>query len=182
MSESESAAKTPAGPAVVIRLANSADLPAIARLANAVNAMHFEHYPHVFEIEAPLAAQVGFWGERMANGEFFWVALGPGAQVVGFVSARLIDESATALLKAQRYVRIGSLRVDDAQQGRGLGTQLLEVVIEFGRANGAADVRLNVWEFNQRAIALHERLGFATHTRTMALPLRGQGAVSRSTS
>lgn len=173
---------TPAALAGAIRLANSADLPAIARLANAVNAMHFERYPHVFEIDAPLAAQVGFWGERMVNGEFFWVAQDADTKVVGFVSARLIDETATALLKAQRFVRIGSIGIDDALQGRGLGTQLLDVVVEFGRANSAADVRLNVWEFNQRAIALYERLGFATHTRTMALSLREDGVPSRPTS
>jgi ribosomal protein S18 acetylase RimI-like enzyme len=150
--------------------------------SEAVNAVRFERYPHVFEIEAPLAALVGFWGERMGNGEFFWVAPGSGAQVVGFVSARLIGAAATALLKAQRIVRIGSIGVDDAQEGRGLGTQLLEAVVEFGRANGAVDVRLDVWEFNQRAIALYERQGFATHTRTMPLSLREQGAASRSIS
>ena len=182
MSEVESAAPDPAGRASPIRLATGADLPAIARLANAVNALHHERYPHIFEVSAALAAQVAYWGERLGSGEFFWVAQGAGARVVGFVSARLVEESANALLQAQRFVRIGSIGIDDDEQGRGLGAKLLEVVIEFGRANDAADVRLNVWEFNQRAIALYERLGFATHTRTMALSLREDGVPSRSTS
>lgn len=45
-------------------------------------------------------------------------------------------------------------------RGQGIGTQLLQAVCEHARANGCADVRLDVLDSNPRARNLYEREGF----------------------
>jgi ribosomal protein S18 acetylase RimI-like enzyme len=52
------------------------------------------------------------------------------------------------------------LYVDTALQGRGLGPELLEAALDHPRLAAAARVFLQVWERNERAVALYERYGF----------------------
>lgn len=52
------------------------------------------------------------------------------------------------------------IAVAPGMRGQGIGTQLLEAVCEHARANGYADVRLDVLDNNPRARNLYERRGF----------------------
>jgi GNAT superfamily N-acetyltransferase len=153
-----------------VRLADRSDFGAIARLGDAVNALHHAHYPAVFSAPGDLAAHEALWSARAAAGEQFWVACDD-LDVVGFASAKLVDEKPTALLKPARFVRFGSIAVATAHRGRGIGTALMQAVTDWARAAGASEVCLNVFEFNSGAVRLYERLGYQSRSRNMALRL-----------
>lgn len=57
-------------------------------------------------------------------------------------------------------VRVDSLAVDKSCRGEGIGTKLIEGVIEFARQNGYGQVLLEVVDTNPKAKALYERMGF----------------------
>ena len=57
-------------------------------------------------------------------------------------------------------VRIDSLAVDRSYRGKGIGTKLIEGVIEFARQNGYSEVLLEVVDTNPKAKVLYERMGF----------------------
>jgi len=57
-------------------------------------------------------------------------------------------------------VRIDSLAVDKSYRGKGIGTKLIEAVIEFARQNGYSQVLLEVVDTNPKAKVLYERMGF----------------------
>jgi ribosomal protein S18 acetylase RimI-like enzyme len=65
------------------------------------------------------------------------------------------------------HLRIAALAVDADAQGKGLGTRLLETVIEKAHREGFQAVRLEVVDTNTGARQLYERFGFkvaATHS------------------
>lgn len=59
-----------------------------------------------------------------------------------------------------------------AHQGKGFGRALMSAIESWARENGAQDLRLNVWHFNQRAVKLYEELGFEMRAHTMGKRLQ----------
>ncbi len=168
---SAAASRTPLA-AISVRPARSADFAAIARLGDAVNALHHDRFPFIFTPAGDLAAHEAFWRARWREGaaEQFFVAEHGGA-VVGFASAQVVDETPNALVQAHRFVRVGSVCVDAPLRGRGIGTALMQAIHALAAQEGAREVRLNVWDFNRGAIALYERLGYELRSRCMARPI-----------
>ena len=56
-------------------------------------------------------------------------------------------------------------------QGKGIGRSLFAACTTWAEGHGADTLLLEVWEFNERAIAFYERLGMTTIHRRMSLPL-----------
>lgn len=71
----------------------------------------------------------------------------------------------------QRHTFIYDIRVDDAYQGRGYGTQAIERLREVAAKQGAHSIRLHVFGHNQGAIRLYEKLGFVPTNLHMRLDL-----------
>lgn len=68
--------------------------------------------------------------------------------------------------------------VDPARRGKGLGRLLLDAVVDFQRAQGAAESVLGVVDGNDAARALYERYGFKDNG--VANPLReGESLIVR---
>jgi len=83
-----------------------------------------------------------------------------------------------------RKARAGELvmdgiAVDENLRGQGIGTKLLQGVIDFARAHGYQTVRLDVVDTNPRARQLYERVGFVateTHRHSQAQRVMGFSA------
>ena len=54
-----------------------------------------------------------------------------------------------------------------AYWGHGVGRRLMHHAEGWVREQGVAEVLLNVWEFNRRAIEFYEGLGYETVSRRM---------------
>jgi len=80
----------------------------------------------------------------------------------GMVAGFVADEPET--------VHLVAMWVDPAARGTGVAAQLVEAVVEWARARGAARVVLNVEEGNDRALRLYERCGFSVPAERPALP------------
>lgn len=64
------------------------------------------------------------------------------------------------------------LAVSADERGNGVGTQLVNYVIEYARSNGFHRVTLTVTETNHKARRLYERIGFkSTRNRSIPYPL-----------
>ena len=164
-------------PQVRVRRALEADLPAIARLGDEINAMHQQVYPEVFAAPGNLDDHVVYWRAQMDEGYRFWIAEAAEAgddpaSVVGFASARVSDEPASALLQALRPCRVGTVGVTEVWRGRGVGRLLMAQLIEYAAAEQATEIRLNVFTFNRDAIAFYEHLGFDVRTQVMVRAVR----------
>ncbi|USP11584.1 GNAT family N-acetyltransferase [Aeromonas dhakensis] len=149
-----------------IRKAREQDIDAILELNRQIGEIHFAQAPQVFcppspEERAFLLAAIA------AEGRLFCVAEQDGA-VAGFLTARIDINETIPFLSKEPICRIGTLVVDEGQRSRGIGKALIAHCDEWGKAQGASQLRLEVMAFNERAKALYERLGFKILSQTMA--------------
>lgn len=70
-------------------------------------------------------------------------------------------------LTARRYVLVVDVEVKEEFRGRGIGQELMKAAEEWARGKGASQLELSVWQFNDRARVLYERLGYRTIYRQM---------------
>ncbi len=89
----------------------------------------------------------------------------------GFVTATVADET-HSLKQPMRYGRINSICIASAAQGRGLGSALMSTAEQWATDEGAVDMQLVVWAFNDVAVHLYRELGYTIRSHTMgkALP------------
>lgn len=153
------------------RAATEADLPAICALGQVVNLLHHEAWPQIFAPASAPERDEPHWRQCIAGfGNVVFVAERLGI-LVGFVTVSVITES-HSLMQAILYARVGSICVQEAERGQGIGSELMERAEKWATAQGAIDVRLNVWAFNQPALALYKELGYEVRSLSLgkALP------------
>ncbi len=149
-----------------IRKAQEQDIDAILELNRQIGEIHFEQAPQVFcppspEERAFLLAAIA------AEGRLFCVAEQEGA-VVGFLTARIDINETIPFLSKEPICRIGTVVVDEGHRSQGIGKALIAHCDEWGKVQGAHQIRLEVMAFNERAKALYEALGFKMLSQTMA--------------
>lgn len=92
--------------------------------------------------------------------------------IIGFVYVFVRETLALPVFVQRRFGSIDNLFVQENWRGRGVARSLLQEVERWLKNQGISDVELNVYEFNQQAIALYDRLGFTTISRKMVKSLR----------
>ena len=73
-------------------------------------------------------------------------------------------------LDVQGAARLGSLWVAPRARGKGVGSALVDAVVEWARAEGFDEILLDVADGNRSAIRLYEMLGFVPTGRRTAFP------------
>ncbi|HZP18340.1 MAG TPA: ribosomal protein S18-alanine N-acetyltransferase [Terriglobales bacterium] len=133
----------PAWP-VVVRAATPKDIPAIMALER--ESASAAHWPHSVYKKA-------FAGKACPR--ITLVAGGPRRTVHGFVIGRVTAGEC----------ELENIVVSPRHQRHGIGSRLLQALVERARARGAARIFLEVRESNEAARALYERCGFAATGR-----------------
>jgi ribosomal protein S18 acetylase RimI-like enzyme len=150
-----------------IRKAVVEDLPALATLLVDVNNSHAEALPHIYrKIVADDQTETFLHRILEEAGSHLFVAE-EAAQLVGYVSLRLVEAPSTPVHVPRRWVTIDTVVVREAFRHRGIGAALVEHVHTWARDQGLNYVELTVAEFNTVAIAFYEKLGYTTVIRRM---------------
>lgn len=151
---------------VNIRLATIEDLSAICQLAEQSLRLHYQHAPHVFAPPPGLERDREFWLSLIqAPYACFWVAEQQG-QLLGFCFARLMP-AGLSFLRNRLLCHISTVVVDTQAQRQGIGARLVQAVEQWAKQQHAAEVRLEVFDFNEPAIALYAKQGFHTQSHIM---------------
>jgi diamine N-acetyltransferase len=93
-------------------------------------------------------------------------------KLVGFVHVIIRDSPAIPICVPRRYAIVDSIAVDKGFQRRGIGQALMEQAHYWAEEQGATAIELNVYEFNQGAIAFYQTFGYTATSRKMTKPLR----------
>ena len=70
------------------------------------------------------------------------------------------------------YLDIDEFCVDEAFRRRGFAAEMIRFIREYAKEEGFGRIELNMWEFNQDALAFYEAVGFNTYRRYMELEVR----------
>jgi predicted N-acetyltransferase YhbS len=132
---------------IVLRPATPADVEPCAKII--FEAFHGIAERHSFPPDFPvIEAATELAGMFIGHPAIFGVVAESGGRIVG---SNFLDE--------RDPIRgLGPITVDPTVQGRGVGRQLMQAVLERGR--GAAGIRLLQDAFNSQSISLYASLGF----------------------
>ena len=155
-----------------VRQATEHDLDALTTLFVEANHFHQRGEPDVFACieDCPYAA------ERMlasiTGDETAILAAECDGQVVGFVQVMAAYSHDIPVMIQRRFAVIENLIVSEPFRGRGIGGALMRAAHDGALGRGFHEIELTVWEFNDTARELYERLGYETASRRMRMGLR----------
>ncbi|WP_434633435.1 GNAT family N-acetyltransferase [Chromobacterium sp. CV08] len=158
---------------MLIRKADEQDLDAICRLARQINRQHHQALPELFRDEADADADRAFWAERMEGEDRAMLLAEHEGEVRAFAAAQLQASPPLPFLQPRHICRIGTIVVDEAHRGQGIGSLLLAAVENWGRRQDADELRLEVMQFNREALAFYARHGLAAQSQIMSKSLSG---------
>ena len=64
---------------------------------------------------------------------------------------------------------IDEFGVDEAYRRKGLAREMISFIRDYTKEKGIKRLEMNVWDFNQGAIAFYEEAGFTTYRRHMEM-------------
>ena len=150
-----------------IRQATQADYPGLCELFAEADAYHGQAVPHVFRPANGPARTPEYIADSLANENSMLFVAESAGQVVGLVQVDIREAPDHPIMMPRRYAKVDSLVVGKEFQRSGIGQSLMKRAHEWAGERGVHEVELNVWEFNQGAIALYEKLGYKTAARRM---------------
>jgi RimJ/RimL family protein N-acetyltransferase len=142
------------GPRIQLTTITQDDLPTIARWhQDAGFARMFDANPAAPKTSSALEPWLEGYS-RSNTGYLFGVRLLDGGELVGFIE---LD----SILWPHRHTWLSIAIGDVANQGQGYGAEALGLALQFAfQELNLHRVQLTVFSYNQRAIALYEKLGF----------------------
>ena len=145
---------------MILRFANSADIPALNRLLRQVLQVHHGGRPDIFrpdtkkytdaELEALLCDPLmPIFVAETEDG------------VLGYAFCQIQETRGNLLLQDRKTLYIDDLCVDETARGKGVGKALYRYVTDFAKEQGCYNLTLNVWACNQKAMGFYEAMGLA---------------------
>lgn len=158
----------------VIRPATERDLGQMRSLFEVVDQHHASALPQMFRADRENGRSDEFLAGILANPEAALLVCASGDQLTGLVHVSIRQSPDIPILAERRFAVIENLVVHRDFRGRGLGKLLVEAAHRWIMDHDVSDVELHVFEFNEDAIALYERLGYTTLSRRLVRRLPDQ--------
>lgn len=169
---------------IAVRAATKRDYDALNQIIGQVDALHREHLPHILqEPDGPPRDREYMLGVLADESYGLFVAEaeepiqkhaeGPvlsaveGA-ILGFVQLTIRDAPPIPILVPRRIAAVENLAVREDFRRAGIGRALMRRAQRWAEELGATGIELNVFEFNQAAIAFYRSLGYATSSHRMS--------------
>ena len=157
-----------------VRFAREEDLPQVNVLRKQVNDVHVAGKPNVFK--------PGFPDELRDYLYVVWqdpqkkiVVAELNGQVVGFAVLNHIVRPENPFMFERNFLDIDEFGVDESCRRQGVASAMLSFIRDYARKEGFRRLELNMWEFNQGALAFYESAGLRTYRRYMEIYLDGEG-------
>ena len=143
-----------------IRQATPEDSFLLSSLCMDVQRLHAEHHPRIFKTPQSADFASAFFDEMLADPAATIYIAEEDAQALGYKFCNLIEREESPFTYPNRFLHIDQISVRTDGQGRGAGTALMDQVEKLARELGASKIQLDSWNFNTKAHAFFEALGF----------------------
>lgn len=158
-------------PDIHIRPATAADLPALTDVMTEADRYHAATLPDLFREPRDTAGTAEYLRAVLANEQARVFVAERGEDVIGCVLATVRRARDLPMLVPRVWVHVETLAVRERDRRTGAGTALMRAAEQWAREQGIERVELNVWDFNQPARALYERLGYRAASHVMVRDL-----------
>lgn len=144
---------------MLIRRANSHDIPSLNRLLEQVLMVHHRGRPDLFKSGAKKYTDEELTALLADENRPVFAAFDEKEQMLGYAFCIFQQHINNNILTDVLTLYIDDLCVDETCRGRGVGRKLYDHVLAFARQSGCYNVTLNVWSLNESAMAFYERMG-----------------------
>ena len=153
---------------MIVRFAKENELGRVNELRKQVNDIHVEGKPEVFK--------PGFGEELRDFVNVIWndpeqqiVVAEDDGVICGFAVLHHINKPENPFMKERDFIDIDEFCVDKDHRRKGAASAMVSFIKEFAKEKGFSRIELNMWEFNQDALAFYEAAGFKTFRRYMEM-------------
>ena len=153
---------------MIVRFAKESELDRVNELRKQVNDIHVEGKPDVFK--------PGFGQELRDLVKVIWndpeqeiVVAEDDGVICGFAVLHHINKPENPFMKERDFIDIDEFCVDKDHRRKGAASEMVSFIKKFAREKGFKRIELNMWEFNQNALAFYEAAGFKTFRRYMEM-------------
>ena len=154
-----------------IRFAKKEELEEVNKIRKQVSDLHSKGRPDIFYPEFKGEIVSCIYDIYEDETKKIIVALEKD-QICGMAIIQEIHKTAGVYQKARDYIEVDQFGVKDTFRRQGVATKLIDFIKEYARAQGFPKLELNMWDFNQDALAFYEAVGFNTYRRYMELEVR----------
>ena len=155
---------------MLIRRADTHDIPDILRLLQQVCNVHQAIRPDIFKRDGVKYTESDLIELLADESRPVWCAL-DGERFLGYCFCQWQEYRDSSVSTDRKELYIDDLCVDEAARGRGVATALFRHVTAVAKSEGADFITLNVWQGNENALRFYEKMGMKPRKTTLDLPL-----------
>lgn len=153
-----------------LRTATTHDAPQICQLADEIAALHHDNEPRVF-LPPNQERDREFWVSSIGQPGTTVLVATDGDRVMGFITAKLWSGVAAPFLTPRIMCRIETIVVSRDAQRKGIGALLIRGAEAWATEQHAVELRLEVFAFNEAAVAFYRKLGYDVQSQNMSRTL-----------
>lgn len=153
---------------MIVRLAKKEELDEINKLRKQINDIHVEGKPEVFK--------EGFNDELRDFIFAIWedpeqdiIVADADGMICGFAVVHHIFKPENPFMYERDFLDVDEFCVDENFRRQGVASALVSFIKDYANEKGLHRIELNMWEFNQGALAFYEAAGFKTYRRYMEM-------------
>lgn len=141
---------------ITIEIPKIEDFEKVNVLAKQVHELHVNWRPDLFlSVDEVISKE--YFEEMIQTRQIFVAKMQD--EIVGYVTFN-IKEKNNPSMRYRRQLQIEAICVDEKNRRKGIGTELLNHIKEFGKENNCTDLYLTVNKENENAIKVYEEFGF----------------------
>ena len=91
--------------------------------------------------------------------------------ICGFAVLHHIHKLETPFMQERDFIDIDEFCVDKKYRRQGIASEMIAFIKAYTKEQGINCMELNMWEFNEDALAFYEAVGFKTYRRYMEMML-----------
>lgn len=152
---------------IIIETPKIEDFKRVNKLAKQVHELHVNWRPDLFLSVDEVISKECF-EETIQAKEIFVAKIQD--EIVGYITFN-IKEKSNPSMRYRRQLQIEAICVDEKNRGKGIGTELLKHIKEFGKENNCTDLYLTVNKENKNAIKVYEEFGFKVKSIAYSMPI-----------
>ena len=136
------------------------DCEQLCELSQQALEFHSEAHPEVFCDQGSTAFFKDYVSEILADENAAILCADHAGRIIGMAHVLVRESPDVPIMVRRRFAVLENVVVRKGFRHMGVGRALMESVHTWSLGKGVARVELNVWSFNQDAIALYEKLGY----------------------
>lgn len=153
----------------MIREANKFDIPEIIDLLKQVNLIHHQGRPDIFNIGTKYTKEEL---EQLIDDEQKPIYVFIDNKILGYAFCIIKEIKDDNILVNRRELYIDDLCVLESNRGNHIGTSLFSYVKEKAIELNCDSITLNVWSFNEGAMAFYQKMGMKPLKTVMEYPIK----------